>query len=157
MTTNQLAGHKVLFTAPILPQTVGVAKTDDEYVNPKTGPVDAIDWNSSGSLDCAGISYPWYSGKGGDDINGRRGAKGLEPSIVSPSLEQMKAYAKELDVEILGSEQLPNGILVGESSPTGTLNIRPIEDLVYKATSSINPKATWAIDTVNNQFIVFEK
>ncbi|MBN9415950.1 MAG: hypothetical protein J0I12_10965 [Candidatus Eremiobacteraeota bacterium] len=147
---------KVLFSAPILPKTVGKARIDD-WVTRDTAPVDGIDWNGNGKLDAEAYKFPTYYGKDGGTVNGGTGAKASEPAILSPSLDQLKAHAQELGVEVLGREHLPNGVFVGEASPEGIQNFRPIETLVYQATPKINPRATWGIDTVNNQFLVYEK
>lgn len=147
---------KVLFSAPILPKTPAKARIDD-WVTRETVPVDGIDWNGNGKLDAEPYQFPTYYGKAPATVTGGVGVKASEPAILSPSLDQLKAHAQELGVEILGREHLPNGVFVAEASAEGFQNFRPIETLVYQATPAINPKATWGIDTVNNQFLVYEK
>jgi len=156
MNSKPLSGHKILFSAPILPKAAGKADTDG-YGYTNTGEADAIDWNGNGQLDAELYRYTSYWGKGGGAANGALGARATEPAILSPSLEQLKSYAKELGVAVLGAEHLPNGVFVGEAASDGMKNFRPIETLVYQATPTINPKAAWAIDTANDLFLVYEK
>jgi hypothetical protein len=148
--------NKVLFSAPILPRTVATAPID-EYQDRTSEPMDAIDWNGNGQVDAEIVRFPVYYGKGGGTVSGGFAVQASEPAILTPSLEQLKAHAQQLGVERLGPEHLPNGVFVGEAGKDGFKNIRPIETLVYQATPDINPKASWAIDTVNHQFLVYEK
>lgn len=164
MTVQQLQGHKILFTAPILAKTQGEVATS--YGTMRTGPVDAIDLNGNGKLDShyQGSVIPW--GKG--DVTAVPGVEAEEPVLYSPTMQQLQQLGARTQTDVITAQDLPEGIYIADAfgrsggqgahqQEGGTRNIRPLQTLVYQQLPELNPKATWAIDLNGSRLVIFEK
>lgn len=157
----QLTKHKIIFDAPILS---GVQlKKQSSYGRFESAPLDVIDLNGNGKADQteSGVTKPL----GKTNFHSIDRLDTTEPTFTQPSLTQLRNYAAKIGAKVLTKEELPNGLIIGESfaegvaslTAQGTTNQRPVESLLYQVCGEIKPNANWALDLEANRFVIYEK